>query len=108
MNSSYDNVAKVAHQAGPETLTLNPGDAARLGLAEGDPAVARNATGSLRFLAHLDPWMLPGTALAPKGRWLKRSPQGANVNALNPGERADMGDSTAVHGVEVEVAAEPR
>jgi hypothetical protein len=26
------------------------------------------------------------------------------VNALNPGERSDMGDSTAVHGVEVTVS----
>ena len=28
----------------------------------------------------------------------------ANVNALNPGEKADMGESTAVHGVEVAVS----
>jgi len=27
------------------------------------------------------------------------------VNVLNPGERADMGQSTSVHGVEVSVSA---
>jgi hypothetical protein len=27
------------------------------------------------------------------------------VNVLNPGEKADMGESTSVHGVEVEVRA---
>lgn len=107
MNSSYDNEPKIDRQAGPETLSLNPGDAARLGIAEGQAVLARNATGSLSFQARLDPWMLPGTALAPKGRWLKRSPQGANVNALNPGLRSDMGESTAVHCVEVEVLPAP-
>ncbi|MFC3229843.1 molybdopterin-dependent oxidoreductase [Marinibaculum pumilum] len=107
MNSSYDNVAKVADQAGAEVLTLNPGDAARLGIADGSAVEVRNALGALTFRAHLDPSMLPGTALAPKGRWLKRSPQHANVNLLNPGERSDMGDSTAVHNVEVSLAPLP-
>jgi len=107
MNSSYDNEPKIDRQAGPETLSLNPDDAARLGISDGQPVLARNETGSLAFQARLDPWMLPGTALAPKGRWLKRSPQHANVNVLNPGLRSDMGDSTAVHCVEIEVAPAP-
>jgi hypothetical protein len=42
-------------------------------------------------------------AFSPKGRWPKREPARANVNALNPGEKADMGESTSVHGVEVTV-----
>ena len=45
-----------------------------------------------------------GVALSCKGRWPKREPGGANVNALNPGEHADMGRSTAVHSIEVTVA----
>ena len=44
-----------------------------------------------------------GVAYSPKGRWPKREPARANVNVLNPGERADMGESTSVHGVEVTV-----
>jgi hypothetical protein len=42
-------------------------------------------------------------ALAYKGKWPKQQQDGANVNVLNPGQRTDMGDSTAVHGVEVTV-----
>jgi hypothetical protein len=42
-------------------------------------------------------------AFSPKGRWPKREAARANVNVLNPGTKADMGDSTAVHGVEVRV-----
>ncbi len=42
-------------------------------------------------------------ALSHKGRWPKRERNRANVNILNPGIKADMGESTAVHGVEVTV-----
>ena len=42
-----------------------------------------------------------GVAYAPKGRWPKREPQGANINVLNDGRKAHMGESTSVHGVEV-------
>ena len=48
-----------------------------------------------------------GVALSHKGRWPGSEPTGANVNVLNPGEKADMGESTAVHGVEVTVSAVP-
>ena len=44
-----------------------------------------------------------GVALAHKGRWLCRAGSGANVNALNDGRKSDMGASSAVHSVEVEV-----
>jgi hypothetical protein len=44
-------------------------------------------------------------ALAHKGRWLCADAAAANVNVLNPGEKSDMGESTAVHSVEVSVSA---
>ena len=40
-----------------------------------------------------------------KGRWLCADAAAANVNVLNPGEKSDMGESTAVHSVEVSVSA---
>jgi hypothetical protein len=46
-----------------------------------------------------------GVALAHKGRWLCADSAGANINALNPGQKSDMGESTSVHSVEVTVAA---
>jgi hypothetical protein len=39
-------------------------------------------------------------ALVYKGRWPKHDRNGANVNVLNPGEKTDIGESSAVHGVE--------
>ena len=46
-----------------------------------------------------------GAALAMKGAWPKRQGQHRNINALHAGRKADMGESTSVHGVEVTVSA---
>ncbi len=104
LNDSFANDAKVARRIGPATVALHPDDAAERGLGEGDEARRRatrpGACGSW------SPFRTPfprGVAYSPKGRWPKREPARANVNALNPGERADMGESTSVHGVEVTV-----
>jgi anaerobic selenocysteine-containing dehydrogenase len=105
LNDSFANDAKVARRIGGATVALHPEDAADRGLAEGDEAVMENDTGSLRLLVTLSDALPRGVAYSPKGRWPKRESSGANVNALNPGEAADMGQSTSVHGVEVTVAA---
>ena len=104
MNSSYDNEPRIFERTEPERLTMNPVDAAARGLVDGDAVRVWNDTGSLRMEVVLHDRTPPGVTFAPKGRWPGRSPQGLNVNALNPGLRSDMGNSTAVHGVEVQVA----
>ena len=104
LNDSFANDAKIAKRMGPATVALHPDDAAARGLVDGDEAVVANETGRLRLLVTLSDAVPRGVAYSPKGRWPKREPARANVNALNPGERADMGESTSVHGVEVTVA----
>ena len=63
---------------------------------------------SLRLLA--SDVVPPGVALVPKGRWPGlEAAAGANVNVLNRGEKADLGESTAVHSVEATLRrASPR
>ena len=48
---------------------------------------------------------VPGVAIAVKGAWPKLDPARRNVNILHAGRKADMGESTAVHGIEVTVTA---
>ncbi|MGE0716631.1 MAG: molybdopterin-dependent oxidoreductase [Alphaproteobacteria bacterium] len=100
MNSSYGNDAGIARRLGEATVVLHPDDAAARGLAAGDRVVLANATGRVAMALAVAPLVPPGVALTDKSRWLAG---GATVNALNPGLRSDMGDSTALHGVEVEV-----
>jgi anaerobic selenocysteine-containing dehydrogenase len=101
MNSSYNEDPKVAERLGAETVTINPADGARLGLQEGDIVIAANETGRLELRVSIADVVPAGVALSHKSRWPKLSKQGANINALNPGRKADMADSSAVHGVEV-------
>jgi anaerobic selenocysteine-containing dehydrogenase len=103
LNDSFANDAKIAKRIGRATVALHPDDAAERGLAEGDEAVLGNETGRLALHVVLSDAIPRGVAYSPKGRWPKREPTRANVNALNPGEAADMGQSTSVHGTEVTV-----
>jgi anaerobic selenocysteine-containing dehydrogenase len=84
-------------------VALHPADAAALGLTAGDEVLVSNETGSLRLLLTLSEDLPPGVALSHKGRWPKEEEAGANVNTLNPGQKADMGENSCVHSVEVAV-----
>jgi len=101
MNSSYNSDPKVAEKLGAETVTLNPADAARLGLQDGDTVIAANETGRLELRLGIADIVPAGVALSHKSRWPKLSKQHANINALNPGRKTDMAESSAVHSVEV-------
>jgi anaerobic selenocysteine-containing dehydrogenase len=101
MNSSYNEDPKVAEKLGAETVTINPVDGARLGLQEGDTVIAANETGRLELRVSIADVVPAGVALSHKSRWPKLSKQRANINALNPGRKADMAESSAVHSVEI-------
>jgi anaerobic selenocysteine-containing dehydrogenase len=105
LNDSFANVTKLAQRWGPPTVTLHPADAIERGLADGDDALLVNETGRLTMRVTVSEDVPRGVALSHKGRWPKQERDGANVNALNPGRRADMGGSTSVHSVEVSVTA---
>jgi anaerobic selenocysteine-containing dehydrogenase len=103
LNSSFANDPKIARRLGQGTVALHPDDAAERDLGEGDEAILANATGRLGLRVTLSDALLRGVAYSPKGRWPGREPGRSTVNALNPGEKADLGESTAVHGIEVTV-----
>ncbi len=107
MNSSYGNDPAIAAKAGPEAVTLHPDDAAARGLRDGDTARVASEIGALALPVHVAPVVPRGAALANKSRWPKMAAAGgngrANINALHKGRKADMGNSTSVHGVEVTV-----
>lgn len=104
LNDSFSNVAKIAAHVGPAAIAMHPADAAGRGLAEGDQALVANETGRLVMRVTLTETVPRGVALSHKGRWPKQEAGQRNVNVLNPGRKADMGESTSVHGVEVTVA----
>lgn len=105
LNDSFANVEKIAARIGPATVAVHPLDAAARGLSEGDEVVLSNETGQVRMHVTFSTDIPRGVALSHKGRWPNRENTRANVNVLNPGRKADMGDSTAVHSIEITVTA---
>ena len=75
-------------------------------LAAGSRVRLSNETGNLELEVAISDMVAPGVAHSVKGRWPRSAgPNRANVNTLNPGVKSDMGESSAVHGVEVEISA---
>ena len=105
LNTSFGNVRQIDHRIGAATIALHPADAAERQLVQGESALVHNSSGSLRLRVVISDEVPRGVALTHKGRWLGTDAAGANVNVLNPGEKSDMGESTAVHSVEVLVSA---
>ena len=104
LNDTFTNDTKISKRLGAAEIALNPADAARRELREGDRVTVANSVGSLELSLRLSTDVPPGVALSPKGRWPKREAGHANVNVLNPGAKSDMGGSSAVHGIEVSVS----
>ena len=104
-NTSFGNVGRVLARLGQAEVYLHPADAAERALTEGAPALVYNDTGALQLAVRVSDSLPRGVALVHKGRWLIAEPNGANVNVLNDGQKSDMGESTAVHGVQVHVVA---
>ncbi len=105
LNTSFGNVRQIDHRIGAATIALHPADAAERRLAQGQSALVHNSSGSLRLQVVISDEVPRGVGLTHKGRWLGTDAASANVNVLNPGEKSDMGESTAVHSVEVLVSA---
>ena len=66
----------IREQAGDPFVALHPDDAARLGLAEGDPCDVRSGRGTLRLAARIWRGLQPGHAYVPLGY------ETASVNTL--------------------------
>lgn len=101
MNTSFGNVARIQARIGKSHIALHPLDAAERRLGAGDAALVHNECGRLTLAVALSEDIPRGVALIHKGRWLSAESGHANVNVLNPGAKSDMGESTAVHSVEV-------
>ncbi len=103
MNSSYGNDPKIAAQLGPAKVHLNARDVARRKLAQGDIVRLSTKAGHINLAVNISADVPEGVALAHKSRWPSLTKGESNINILNPGLRTDIADSTAVHGLEVEL-----
>ncbi|MBA2282879.1 MAG: molybdopterin-dependent oxidoreductase [Acidimicrobiia bacterium] len=115
-NNSWMHNVEVLVKGKPRcTLQLHPDDAARLGLAEGDPAVVASRVGSVTVPVEVTDGIVPGVVSIPHG-WghdapgvelrVAREHAGVNTNILSDEELFDPISGNAVlNGIPVSVAA---
>ncbi len=78
-------------------IEINPEDAARRGIQNGDTVVVKNDRGNVKLAAVLTDKVRPGVAFSGKCWWPKLCPDGKNINFLTPDRLADMGNNSTYH-----------
>jgi anaerobic selenocysteine-containing dehydrogenase len=104
VNSSYGNLQAQLHHAGAQKVILSPQDAAKRGIAAGDPVRVFNDRGAFEALAEVSADATAGVVVAPMGYWPRNSRQRRTVNAINPPAFADYGHAPTFSDTLVEVA----
>jgi biotin/methionine sulfoxide reductase len=88
LHSQLDNgrVAQAEKQAGREAMLINPADARRLGLKDGDTALLSNSRGRCLAGVRVSGDVRPGVAVLPTGAWYQpiETSQGTLDIAGNP------------------------
>ncbi len=102
MNSSFGNDPKVLKQLGEDQAFMHPDEAHARGLEDGTRVKLGNQTGALTLRLTVSAEVPMGVVLAHKSRWTANG-TASNVNALNPGNKADLAESCAVHSINVSV-----
>lgn len=104
LNSSFANLARFRDELGGPTLQIHPEDAARRGLAGGDPVRIHNDRGEFHARAIVTTDVRPGVVVSPSIWWQKFSGDGNNANAVTASTATDMGGGPIFYDCLVEVA----
>ncbi len=91
VNSVFAGTEVVRSRTGAPPLRINPGDAEREGLADGDAVDVANDRGRFRAVVRLDDGVGPRTVATDKGWW------GMGVNATVREVDSDMGRGAVFH-----------
>jgi len=103
MNSSFGNAPEIVKQLEAGEAFLHPDEARSRNLEGGTRIRLSNATGAIVLRLSISSDVPRGVVLAHKSRWA--TPQASeNINALNPGAKADLAESCAVHSINVSIA----
>ena len=103
VSSSMANQPGLEMKEGEPHVELSPEDAATRGIADGDEVIIQNDRGSCTLRATVTDDVPSGVAVAHKGRWASRSPDGRNVNYTTSDALADLAGQSTFHSNLVEI-----
>jgi anaerobic selenocysteine-containing dehydrogenase len=103
LNSSFQERDALRERAGGMRLLMNPDDAGRRGLRDGQPVLARNDLGEVRFLLGVTGRVPPGLVVAEGVWWTRFAPGDRTVNALTSQRLTDQGGGSTFYDNRVDV-----
>jgi anaerobic selenocysteine-containing dehydrogenase len=103
LNSSFANLPKQLRQERAPFVEINPEDARRRGVADGDRVRAFNERGSCELVAVVTARAREGVVVSPSVWWNKLSPGGTGVNQLTSQALTDLGNGATFYDALVEI-----
>ena len=105
LNSTFVNVDTLRTRAGEPVLEMNPADAIRRSIIDGQRVRVRNARGSFRAKAVVGETVKPGVVVSYGIWWNKHTEEGVNVNTTTSTALTDQGGGATFYDNLVEVEA---
>ena len=103
IHSQFGNLRITEEFDDPSLVFINPSDAGKKGIAEGDRIEVFNERGSVGGRARFDFGLRTGCVLIKNGRWME---EGGSVNLLTAQQETDMGHGAAFYDVRVDIRRE--
>ncbi len=97
LTSQWSNDPVIQELEPVRSIEINPEDAAKRGIKNGDIVVVKNERANVKLTAILTNKVRPGVAFSAKAWWPKLCPDGKNVNFLTPDRLSDMGNGSTYH-----------
>ena len=107
VTSSMANQPSLEAKEGTPYVEINPDDAGERGIVHGADVTLSNARGTITLRAVVTTDVPSGVAVAPKGRWARRSPDHQNVNWLTSDALADLAGQSTFHSNLVDIQPAP-
>ncbi len=86
-----------------EAIDINPTDAKKLSINDGQEVKLSNGNGEVILKAHVTEDVASGVLYSHKGAWMASSPTGQTVNALLENRKTDIGDGAAFYDTFVDL-----
>ena len=105
LNSVFANRDFHQTKAGQSRVAVNPDDADRFGLVDGEMTRVSNHRGYFDAVVEVSEAVRVGTAATTKGRWLDAD--GRGVNSVSDERDSDMGRGAVYHDMRVTLSPQP-
>lgn len=103
LNASFYEQEELRRRQDCMSLQMNPADAQKLGLMDGERVVAWNGLGEVAFILRVTPKIPSGVVVAEGVWWLAYAPGSRSVNALTSQRLTDEGNGSTFYDNRVDV-----